>query len=52
MLGRPEEEPTPSRSATPPTRSTRTASLGELRDKGLITPAEFDEQKARLLREI
>jgi hypothetical protein len=26
--------------------------LGELRDKGLITPAEFDEQKARLLREI
>jgi hypothetical protein len=26
--------------------------LGELRDKGLITPAEFEEQKARLLREV
>ena len=26
--------------------------LGELRDKGLITAAEFDEQKARLLREV
>jgi hypothetical protein len=26
--------------------------LGELRDKGLITPAEFEEQKQRLLREV
>jgi hypothetical protein len=26
--------------------------LGELRDKGLITPAEFEEQKHRLLREV
>jgi hypothetical protein len=30
----------------------RIAKLGELRDKGLITPAEFEAQKKRLLEEL
>ncbi len=35
-----------------PTRSHRRAKLADMRDRGVLTQAEFDVQKAKLLAEI